>query len=86
MVSSGYSDSQNVDLWTNLTKSSIFSTRPDFFLLKHIGRVLTIRNVKGGDNTDRGFEPPSAVLHDQLSKFLLTATGELVILVGTCIT
>ena len=26
MVSSGYSDSQNVDLWTNLTKSRIFST------------------------------------------------------------
>ena len=54
MVSSGYSDSQNVDLWTNLTKSRIFSTRPDFFLLEHIGRLLTIRKVLRHDDKSLG--------------------------------
>ena len=39
MVSSGYSDSQNVDLWTNLTKSSFFSTLPVFFLHEHSSAV-----------------------------------------------
>ena len=35
MVSSGYSDFQNVDLWTNLTKSGNFFVGVEIFLEGH---------------------------------------------------
>ena len=51
MVSSGYSDLQNVDLGTNLTKSVQKYTMPVFFLPDHSRRFLTIRTVLGDDIT-----------------------------------
>ena len=62
MVSSLYSDIQNVDLWTNLTKSSFFSTRPVFFLLEHSRYFLTLRKVLGHANrSPRGHGRPLSV-------------------------
>ena len=55
MVSSIYSDPQNVDLRTIQTKRLFFIAEPNVFLFNHFGRFQTIRKVLWHD-----YESPGA--------------------------